>query len=93
MEFVSTEKEEITEVSKKYGAEIPFMRAKELAEDNAKGVEIVLHAIDWLKENNKHKQYDLVMLLQPTSPLRKYEDIDKAIELLFLKSKRYYFGM
>ena len=64
------------------------MRPKELAEDNAKGIDVVLHVIDWLKENNKKKYYDLIMLLQPTSPLRKSEDIDKAIELLFLKEAK-----
>ena len=82
---VSTDDKEIAEISKKYGAEIPFIRPKELAEDNAKGIDVVLHAIDWLMKNDRRKQYDLIMLLQPTSPLRKTEDIDKAIELLFLK--------
>ena len=81
---VSTDDKEIADISKKYGAEVPFMRPKELAEDNAKGIDVVLHAIDWLKENDKRKQYDLIMLLQSTSPLRTTEDIDKAIELLFL---------
>lgn len=85
---ISTDDKEIAEISKKYGAEVPFMRPKELAEDNAKGIDVVLHVIDWLKENNKKKHYDLIMLLQPTSPLRKSEDIDKAIELLFLKEAK-----
>ena len=86
--IVSTDDKEIAEISKKYGAEIPFMRPKELAEDNAKGIDVVLHAIDWLKENNKRKHYDLIILLQPTSPLRATEDIDKTIELLFLKEAK-----
>jgi len=64
------------------------MRPKELAEDKIKGIDVVLHALNWLKENDKQKQYDLIMLLQPTSPLRKSEDIDKAIELLFLKEAK-----
>ena len=85
---VSTDDEEITKISKKYGAEVPFMRPKELAEDNAKGIDVVLHAMDWVKENDTRKQYDLIMLLQPTSPLRTKEDIDKAIELLFLKEAK-----
>ncbi len=86
--IVSTEDEEIAGISKKYGAEIPFIRPKELAEDNAKGIDVVLHAIDWLKENDKQRQYDLIILLQPTSPLRTKEDINKAIELLFLKEAK-----
>lgn len=85
---VNTDDKEIAKISKKYGAEVPFMRPKELAEDNAKGIEVVLHAIDWFRENDKRKQYDLIMLLQPTSPLRTTKDIDKAIELLFLKEAK-----
>ena len=88
MEFVSIENKEIVGVSKKYRADVPFMRPKELAGDNTKGIEVVLHAIDWLKENCKRKQYDLIMLLQPTSPFRSSEDIDKVIELLFLKEAK-----
>jgi len=82
---VSTDDKKIAEISKKYGAGVPFMRPKELAEDNAKGIDVVLHVISRLKENNKKKSYDLIMLLQPTSPLRTKEDIDKAMKLLFLK--------
>ena len=85
---ISTNDKEIAEISKKYGAEIPFMRPKKLATDEAKGIDVVLHAIDWLKKKSKRKQYDLLMLLQPTSPLRTKEDIDKAIELLFLKEAK-----
>jgi len=86
--IVSTDDKEIKDISRKYGAEIPFTRPKKLAEDNAKGIEVVLHAIDWLKKNDRRKQYDLLMLLQPTSPLRATEDIDKTIELLFLKEAK-----
>lgn len=81
--IVSTDDEEIAEISKKYGAEVPFMRPKELATDETKGIDVVLHAVDWIEINNK--PYNLLMLLQPTSPLRTYEDIDKAIKLLFSK--------
>jgi len=64
------------------------MSPKELAEDNAKGINVVLHAIDWLK------QYDLIMLVQHTSSLGRSENIDKAIELLFFKkNKSNCFGM
>ena len=83
---VSTEDEEIAEISKKYGADVPFIRPKELAKDNTKGIKVVLHAVDWMEKNDK--QYDLLMLLQPTSPLRRCKDIDKAIELLFLKEAK-----
>ena len=88
MELVSIENKEIVEVSKKYRADVTFIWPKELAEDNTKGIDVVLHAVNWLKENDKQKQYDLIILLQPTSPLRKAEDINQAIELLFLKEAK-----
>jgi len=48
----------------------------------------VVRVINWLRENDKRKQYDLIILLQPTSPLKITEGIDKAIELLFLKKAK-----
>jgi N-acylneuraminate cytidylyltransferase/CMP-N,N'-diacetyllegionaminic acid synthase len=81
--LVSTDDREIVEISKKYGAEVPFLRPKELASDKARSIDVILHAIDWVENNDK--PYDLLMLLQPTSPLRTGEDINKAIELLFEK--------
>jgi len=81
--IVSTDDEEIAEISKKHNAEVPFMRPNELARDNAKAVDVVLHALDCI--NNIDTPYDILALLQPTSPLRLSEDIDKAVELLFFK--------
>ena len=81
--IVSTEDEEIARIAKKYGAEIPFKRPKHLACDTSKGIDVVLHAIDWF--NKKGNRYDLLMLLQPTSPLRTVEDIDRAVEYFFAK--------
>ena len=77
---VSTDDDEIADISKKYGADVPFMRPAELATDESTSVGVVLHALDVLKENNDN--YNYIILLQPTSPLRSAEDIDKAIELL-----------
>lgn len=81
--IVSTDSKKIASISKRYGADVPFLRSKELATDNASSISVVLHAVEWLK--NKGEKYDLLLLLQPTSPLRKTEDVNKAIELLFLK--------
>lgn len=78
---VSTEDEEISEVSKTYGADVPFMRPSELATDEASSIGVVFHAIETLKASDSH--YDYVILLQPTSPLRTVEDIDRAIEFSF----------
>ncbi|TDT51974.1 cytidylyltransferase domain-containing protein [Fonticella tunisiensis] len=76
--IVSTDDEEIAEVSKKCGAEVPFLRPKELADDNSKTIDVLLHAINELvKQGNK---YDYVVLLQPTQPLRKSWHIDESIK-------------
>jgi len=73
--ILSSEDDEIIRVAKEWGCEVPFIRPEELAQDNTPGVEPVIHAINILNE-----KYDYVCLLQPTSPLRKDEDIDGCIE-------------
>ena len=82
--IVTTDDEEIADISRSLGAEVPFSRPKALATDEAKGIDVVLHAITWFDSNEE--SFDIVMMLQPTSPLRLSEDIDKAIEMLFLKN-------
>ncbi|MED4911295.1 acylneuraminate cytidylyltransferase family protein [Brevibacillus centrosporus] len=64
---------EIIQVSKDLGCEVPFVRPKELAQDDTPGITPVLHAMENLPG------YDYIILLQPTSPLRKAEDIDGCI--------------
>jgi CMP-N-acetylneuraminic acid synthetase len=76
--ILSTDDEEITTVAKDYGCEVPFMRPQEFAQDTSTSIEVVQHAIKWIKDNEK-KEYDYVMILQPTSPMRTAEDIDNAI--------------
>lgn len=77
---VSTDSEEIAEVARSFGAEVPFLRPAELAQDNTPGIEPILHAVRWL---DKHEDYhpDYVMVMQPTSPLRTTHDIDAAVRL------------
>lgn len=74
---ISTDSEKIATVSKKYGAEVPFIRPANLSNDNAESVSVLKHAIGFYKE-----EFDYIMLLQPTSPLRTVIDIDSAIEML-----------
>jgi len=81
--IVSTDDKEIAGISKEYGAEMPFMRPEKLATDEARGIDVVLHAMNWMDKNDN--SYDLIMLLQPISPLRTSENIDRGIELLFFK--------
>jgi len=84
--IVSTDDEEIATVGKKYGAAVPFMRPDELATDAASTMDLVFHAINFYKQ--QHVFFDLVVVLQPTSPLRTSSDIDQAISLM--KEKKMY---
>ncbi|MBD80084.1 MAG: hypothetical protein CL840_14320 [Crocinitomicaceae bacterium] len=79
--IVSTDDEEIAEVSKKYGAEVPFLRPAELAEDHVLDYPVFRHALDWLQENENY-QSDVVVHLRPTAPYRKSFWIDEAVQLL-----------
>jgi len=78
--IISTEDEEIARVAREWGAEVPFMRPLELAQDASPHIAVLQHAIHWLGENEKVYP-DYVMTLQPTSPLRTAEDIDAAIKI------------
>jgi CMP-N,N'-diacetyllegionaminic acid synthase len=64
--------------------EVPFLRPKELATDEALAPDVVLHTLDWLRQNEKY-QPELILWLQPTSPLRTAGDIESAAQLLFEK--------
>ena len=79
--IVTTDSTDIANTAEQYGAEVPFMRPAELAGDKAKTVEAVIHAINTLSTQGRH--YDVLVLLQPTSPLRTSEDIDGAVEAFF----------
>lgn len=68
--IVSTEDDEIAEIAKSFSAEVPFKRPKKFAEDHSSGIEPVLHALENLT-NVKN-----ILLMQPTSPLRRTSDID-----------------
>ncbi|UCD38376.1 MAG: acylneuraminate cytidylyltransferase family protein [Fidelibacterota bacterium] len=77
---VSTDSGKIADVARKWGAEVPFMRPKELAQDDTPGIDPVLHALQWLQEHETYEP-DYLVLLQCTSPLRTGTDIDGAIQL------------
>ena len=85
--IVSTDDENIADVAKKYGAEVPFIRPAELANDAALIIDVIFHVINWLKEHEDYRP-EYILLLQPTSPLRSSEDIDGAIRMLKDKNAR-----
>ena len=82
----STDDEEIKAVAETYGAYAPFLRPKSLATDLITNKDVVKHALFWM-ENHKNIEYDYIILLQPTSPLRKSEHINNAVNIL-LQSER-----
>lgn len=75
--ILSSDDDEIIEVAKKHKCDVPFKRPAELAQDNTSGMDPVLHAIE------QCPGYDYVLLLQPTSPFRTVEDIDRCLEKVF----------
>jgi CMP-N,N'-diacetyllegionaminic acid synthase len=79
--IVSTDSIEIAGLGKKYGADIPFIRPSYLSEDNSTSVDVIYHAIEFMSEK-LGENFDFVVLLEPTSPLRTSEDVDLALEKL-----------
>ncbi len=77
---VSTDDEEIAEVSRRYGATAPFLRPAELATPEAASLPVVQHAVDFMEEG-AGSHFDWILLLQPTSPLRTADDIVEALGL------------
>lgn len=83
--IVSTDDTEIAEIAKQYGAEIPFLRPKELASDTSLAVDNYIYTINRLKRE-ENIDIERFVVLQPTSPLRIAADIDNAIELFEKKN-------
>lgn len=80
--IVSTDSDEIASIAKGFGANVPFMRPAELATDMAASLGVVQHAVKEM-ESRLACQFDAVVMLQPTCPLRTAEDIDHVVNQLF----------
>ena len=78
---ISTDDEQIAQVAMQWGGEVPFLRPPEYATDTAVDLDVFVHALTWLEENEGYKP-DIVVQLRPTSPLRPIDCVDRAIELL-----------
>ncbi len=78
--IVSTDDDEIGNVAREYGADVPFPRPPELARDDTLVLPVLLHALSWLSEHESYRP-EYIMLLQPTSPLRAAEDIESAVNI------------
>jgi len=81
--IVSTDSKKIATVAGKYKAIAPFLRPAKLAGSKSKMIVVLEHAINFFRKRGEY--YDLIVLLQPTSPLRSVRDIDEGIKLLLKK--------
>ena len=79
--IVSTDDEEIADVSRKWGAEVPFMRPAEISQDQSLDIDVFDHALRWLIKNEAY-QPKLIVHLRPTGPVRRVALIDRAIEAI-----------
>ena len=88
--FVSTDSKKIAKEAKKFGAEVPFLRPKNLAKDTTPEILVWRHAINFLK-NKLQINPDYIISLPVTSPLRKTSDIKLCINKITKKKFRYAF--
>ena len=79
--IVSTDDAEIAQVAREWGAEVPFLRPAEMAEDSSPDLPLFLHALNWLKLNEGYEP-DFLVQLRPTSPIRPIGLIDEAIVIM-----------
>lgn len=82
---ISTDDEDIIEIAKSYKINVPFLRPEELSSDKASTMDVVFHTIENYKSIGRC--YDIIILLQPTSPLRTSLDIDNSFKLLSKDTK------
>ena len=81
--IVSTDDKKIAKIALGFGAEVPWLRPKKLAHDKSKIIDVIFHSLNSLKKEKYIP--NIIILLQPTSPLRIDKDIDSALEIFFRK--------
>jgi CMP-N,N'-diacetyllegionaminic acid synthase len=79
--ILSTDDTAIADVGRAHGCEVPFMRPADLARDDTPHLPVMQHALEWLGTREGYRP-DAVMILQPTAPLRRVEDVRAAVDLL-----------
>ncbi|TRZ96023.1 acylneuraminate cytidylyltransferase family protein [bacterium] len=83
--IISTDDQEICSVAKSFRGDVPFLRPKALATDKSQTIDAIIHAVDFLKKEGQI--YDYLALIEPTSPLRKDGDLDRAVKKLIDNEK------
>ena len=79
--IISTDCPKIAEIAKSFSVKVPFLRPNELSTDHAKSIDVAIHALKKMEEFGS-KKYDAVMLLQPTTPYRSANHINKALDII-----------
>lgn len=79
--IISSDSLEIIRIAEEYGIEAPFVRSDNLSQDNTPALPVIQHAVNWI-EKNQGFIADIIILLQPTSPLRESKHIDEALGIL-----------
>ncbi len=79
--IVSTDDNEIAQVAREYGAEVPFKRPRELARDDTLDFPVIEHAVHWLSEKESYHP-EFIVQLRPTSPIRPQNMVDEAVEII-----------
>lgn len=82
--ILSTDSEDYANIGRQYGARIPFLRPRELSQDNSTDYEFIKYTLD-----NLDYKPDIILQLRPTQPCRKIEDIDKCLDLFIENFERY----
>ena len=89
--IVSTDDEEIADISKSLGAEVPFMRPKNLSDDFTPTIDVLSHAAQWIRRHQPSLKIDSICCLYATAPLATIEDINLAIDLMESSCSDYVF--
>ena len=85
--IVSTDDEEIASVAKRFGAEVPFLRPEELAQDHTTDFPVLVHCLDWLQAEENYSP-DIILWLRPTSPVRPKRLVDDAVCMLLAYTEK-----
>tara|TARA_B100000768_G_scaffold142899_1_gene134908 strand:- start:587 stop:1303 length:717 start_codon:yes stop_codon:yes gene_type:complete len=86
--LVSTDSQKIADIAQSFGAYVPFIRPAEFATDQSSTYDVIRHALSYFKDTES-KEFDFVVLLEPTSPLRENDDIDKMLELIVARQDEF----
>lgn len=86
--IVSTDSTEYQKIAKNYGAEVPFLRPKDISGDLSTDYECIQHCVSWLKKNENYNP-DIILHLRPTQPCRKIEDINTSLNMFIQNIEHY----